>query len=96
MKVILKRNMTSAKFNVKFPKGIALEYSKSLEAVEHPTTKNVWLGVKEKDFKQFTVKDLINKHIRRAVPEFIRHIEKKFPDQNTVIDPDTEYALFKK
>lgn len=50
MKAILKRTMKSAKFNVVFPKGKPLNYSEDLKAVEHPTTKNVWIVVREKDF----------------------------------------------
>ncbi|MES2515936.1 MAG: hypothetical protein V4580_17415 [Bacteroidota bacterium] len=50
MKVILKKTKTSAKFNVVFPKGVPLNYSKSLGCIEHPTTPNVWITVEEKEF----------------------------------------------
>ena len=50
MKVTLKRNLKSAKFNVTFKKGIKLNYSEGLQAVEHPTIKNLWLKVTPKQF----------------------------------------------
>ena len=51
MKVILKKDKKSAKFNVTFKKGIALNYSSELESIQHPTMSNVWLKVKSKDFE---------------------------------------------
>jgi hypothetical protein len=50
MKVILKRNLKSAKFNVIFKKGVKLNYSEELQAVEHHTIKNLWLKVTPKQF----------------------------------------------
>lgn len=51
MKVILKKDLKSAKFNVVFKKGIALHYSPELKAVQHPTEPNVYLTVTEKQFE---------------------------------------------
>lgn len=50
MKVTLKKNLRSAKFNVTFKKGVKLNYSEELKAVEHPTIKNLWLKVTPKQF----------------------------------------------
>lgn len=50
--VKLKKEKVSAKFGVVFPKNVDLNYSKDLGCVEHPTTKNVWIKVSEKDLKK--------------------------------------------
>lgn len=50
MKVTLKRNIKSAKFNVTFPKGKSLNYSKELQAVEHHNCEGLYIRVEEKDF----------------------------------------------
>jgi hypothetical protein len=52
MKVILKKDLKSAKFNVLFKKGIPLNYSEGLKSVEHPTEPNIWLRVEPKQFEE--------------------------------------------
>src|SRR3989442_402829 len=52
MKVILKKDLKSAKFNVVFKKGIALNYNEGLKSVEHPTESNIWLRVTSKQFEE--------------------------------------------
>ena len=47
--VTLKKTKRSAKFNVTFPKGVPLVYSKDLGCVEHPIHKNIWIKVTESE-----------------------------------------------
>ena len=49
--VILKKDKKSAKFNLTFKKGVALNYSPELGCVEHPTTPNIWIKVTEKEIE---------------------------------------------
>ncbi len=51
-KVILKRDLTSKKFDVVFKKGFALNYDEKTKSVEHQTQANVWLSVKETQFEE--------------------------------------------
>lgn len=49
MKVILKKQKISKKFNIVFPAKAICEYSEDLQSIEHPTKKGVWIRVSEKE-----------------------------------------------
>jgi hypothetical protein len=51
MKVVLKRTLKSAKFNVVFKSGMAMNYSPELKSVQHPFQPNIWLVVKDSQFE---------------------------------------------
>ena len=51
MKVVLKKDKVSAKFNLTFKKGFVLEYNESLGCVQHPMHPNIWIKVKESEFE---------------------------------------------
>lgn len=66
MKVILKHNLISNDFGVKFPKDIPLTYSKEYLSIQHPTIKSIWLKVDSSDFdfvSRKPTKKTINKFI---------------------------------
>lgn len=73
MKVLLKKDLKSKKFNVIFKKGVPLNYDENLKSVEHPTNKNIWLRVEP---KQFTQEDESNLLISEALDLLETHFEK--------------------